>query len=420
MNKKIGVLTLSGLIIGPVLGSGIVVLPPLAYELLGPYALYAWGIIMALGAVFAYVFIQLSILSPGNEGVSIAIGKGLGPIFQEMASNFIVSAVCFGPVVVLLTAAEYIKGISSIWALPLSGVTWVLLFLCLSLLSLGVQFIGKITLFLSTFIGLLIIVGSSYTLITTEHFQPTTPFPSPSTFGQTLLLLFWAIVGWEIVGNYVDDVKDPQKTLNRSMVVSLLAISSIYLLSAFAFHVTIQQQGNKAITNMSIILTPLFGNTAPILLGIAASGLCLCTYLMVVGGISRLIAAKTKSPWLKTQNRFKTPIATLLLMGLIHSFVLLATFFHMLDLKLLVAIASAFFIGNAVLGLMAGFVLLKNPFVKVPIVILIVSFLIMLLFSTPFVLILFCTVSLFSFWKVKHNRSLKQPYAICDKNRALR
>ncbi len=33
--KKLNTLTLSGLIIGPILGSGIVLLPPLAYEMMG-------------------------------------------------------------------------------------------------------------------------------------------------------------------------------------------------------------------------------------------------------------------------------------------------------------------------------------------------------------------------------------------------
>ncbi len=88
---------------------------------------------MALGAVFAYVFTELSIMSPGNEGVSIAIGKGLGPIFKEMASNFLISAVCFGPIAVLMIAAEYFNGIFKNNMFPNTAIALIfLIFLCIN------------------------------------------------------------------------------------------------------------------------------------------------------------------------------------------------------------------------------------------------------------------------------------------------
>lgn len=77
-NRSIGVVTLCGLIVGPVLGSGIVLLPPIAYKVIGQWSILAWIVIMALGIVFAYVFVFLSLKSPGNEGIAIAVGNTLG------------------------------------------------------------------------------------------------------------------------------------------------------------------------------------------------------------------------------------------------------------------------------------------------------------------------------------------------------
>ena len=56
MSKKLNALMVSGLTIGPVLGSGIIFLPPLAFKEIGENAIIAWIIVMALGALFACIY----------------------------------------------------------------------------------------------------------------------------------------------------------------------------------------------------------------------------------------------------------------------------------------------------------------------------------------------------------------------------
>lgn len=101
MNKKIGPLLLSGLIIGPILGSGVILLPPLTYGKLGASSIWAWIIIMALGVVFALIFVKLSVLYPGDGGMTIAIEKALGKTPKLYASLLMIASVTFGPVAVI-------------------------------------------------------------------------------------------------------------------------------------------------------------------------------------------------------------------------------------------------------------------------------------------------------------------------------
>ncbi len=54
MANKIGWIRFSGLIIGPILGSGIILLPTLVHEKAGFWALPAWGLISALGLLFCF------------------------------------------------------------------------------------------------------------------------------------------------------------------------------------------------------------------------------------------------------------------------------------------------------------------------------------------------------------------------------
>ena len=108
-NKNLNTFTLSGLIIGPILGSGVILLPPLLYNMIGTYSLIIWAVILSLGFIFALVFGKLAIIYPGDSGVSLATKKALGKKYQLLTSFYLICAVFFGPVAVLLIAAQFIK-----------------------------------------------------------------------------------------------------------------------------------------------------------------------------------------------------------------------------------------------------------------------------------------------------------------------
>ena len=110
MSNKLNTFTLSGLMIGPVLGTGIILLPPLIYNISHEYSLFIWGLILCCGLIFSLIFAKLSILYKGNEGASLATKNVLGVKYQKLTSFYLISAVCFGPVAVLLIGVEFIQG----------------------------------------------------------------------------------------------------------------------------------------------------------------------------------------------------------------------------------------------------------------------------------------------------------------------
>ena len=88
MEKKIGWLLLSGLIIGPIMGTGIILLPPLVYQVAGVWALPAWVVMVCVSFFFAFIFSSLTILSPGDAGVANAIEKAFGKQVKLLASFY--------------------------------------------------------------------------------------------------------------------------------------------------------------------------------------------------------------------------------------------------------------------------------------------------------------------------------------------
>lgn len=403
MDKKLNTLTLSGLMIGPILGSGIVLLPPLAIKTLGNQAIFAWLIIMALGVIFAYVFAKMSLKISSNEGMSIVIGQELGEFFRELSANYLTAAVCFGPVAVALTASEFLTHIVNIH-LDKNILACIVLILCVTVLLRGITTVGKLTLVLSSLTAVLLVAGSIFSLLTQVKMVYPTALPEPHKLGYTLLLLFWAIIGWEVIGNYVEEVDKPEKTIMKSMKVSVAAITIVYVLSAFALQNRMQVQGiHDTKLNMSLILVPLFGDFAYILMGIIAAGLCLCTLLMILGAVTRQIAVRAENGKLpalfKMKPQEKAPKHALFVLSGWHCLLLVLIYFNVLSIEEIVAISNTFFIGNALLGLAASIKYMKEYWVKVFILILIIALIILIGFSSVFAWIALAGVTILSIYK---------------------
>ncbi|WP_333859269.1 hypothetical protein [Clostridium sp.] len=74
---------------------------------------------------------------------------------------------------------------------------------------------------------------------------------------------------------------------------------------------------------------PLFGGSAPFIMGVIAVALCICTYLMVVGATSRMSAiraARNRLPvYLSHLNKNESPVNAVITLVIIHSLVILLT-----------------------------------------------------------------------------------------------
>ncbi len=391
MKKKLNALSLSGLMVGPVLGSGIVVLPAMAYEALGDHALYAWIMVLLLGTGFAYVFTRMSMMSATNEGVSLMIGEALGERYRELSANCLTIAVCFGPVAVIQTAAGYMQSMLPNGALaPLPAA---LLFMAANVLVLlcGIRVMGSVMLVLSSLTAVVLTLGGAWSLISQGAAALPPGLPDVNTLGSTLLILFWAIIGWEVVGNYVEDVSNPKRTLMRAMKASAAAVALVYLVVTYALQSSPYAKGGGP-ASLQIIMFPLFGASAPYLLGAVALALCCLTILMVMGAVARQMAARAQKgrlPAVFSQKPgSRAPAKAILMLTAVHLAVILLIQGRLLSLKDAVGLANTFFISNALLGLAGAYRCMKGAWLKGIIVILALCLASLLIFSPAAGLIL--------------------------------
>lgn len=410
MNQKIGPIRMSGLMIGPILGSGVILLPPLAYAKLGAGSIWSWIIIMVLGAFFAMLFTKLSILFPGDGGMTIAIEKAFGQKWKLYASFLMISAVTFGPSAVMLTAADYLVKLNILQNVPTSIIAMSLVLLCFIMLQKDLKFISTLSFILSTAIAIVLAVSSSKVLFSGGvAIQPLAQV-NISELGNVVLLLFWAIIGWEVIGNYSTQVEAPEKTIPKATVMSLIAITGTYIIIALAF------QSLPFSTTLSLVdvLTPSFGRASTSILALLVTGLCVCTYMLIVGALSRLVYSLSSEGFIPSlfskMNGNNVPINGLLYFISAHIIVLIISLFNIFDIEIIVSIANGFFLANAVIGLLAAAYVIKSPIYKISGVLLAVSLLVILSFSSKLIF-LALAILFVSVHKLDNNKTVKRKMA---------
>jgi len=394
-SRKLGPVLLTGFIIGPILGSGIIILPPLAYGLLGNWALPAWAAITLVGALFATVFGGLSIMFPGDSGVSQCVAAAFGPRAKTLTAFFLIGAVCVGPVAVALTAAQYLglDGVvrDGVAAAGLVVIIW-------ALLLRRITSLGSSAFVLSSGAALLLLVGGIGCILAAASVPlPAGPI-APSRFGYGLLLLFWTVVGWEIIGNYSGEICDPERTIPRSVALSVVVIAGVSLIVAAAM----QSVGGR---DMADILKPVFGTGSVVLLSGLAVSLCLVTELAFTGAVSRLIAALAAEGVLPSllarRNRSGAPAGAATVLSVVHLAVLALNLAGLLGVEQLVAMANAFFLANAITALLAGARILPGRAMRILAALLAAALAGMLAMSSWPVL---AVLGLMSWWVLRRGR----------------
>ncbi len=394
MKKKLTTLTLTGLMIGPILGSGIILLPPIVYDLTGNLSILVWFVILSLGFAFALVLGNLSIKFPGDEGVTNAVQEAFNTKLKFLTSYYLISAVFFGPVPVYLIGALFLQ--------PLLGgevntLAFLMLLFTLFALLRPVHFLGTLSLIVTTVIGIILSLGSIAILVGDEtSFSLDTPFDM-TLISRALLLAFWAIVGWEVVGNYSNEVHDPKRTIPKAVKISAVIISVIYLLVVCA----IQWASLDRTNTITALLYPLFGTASAYVIGVLAMLLCLSTVLLFVGGVSRLICGLTAETTgilglLNRRLKNGAPLGATVFLCSINATVLCLVTLNIFTTQDLVALADGFFIANATIALLAAFKLATTKTIRYTALFLAIVFAGMLLSAHWIVLSIIALLA----WKV--------------------
>lgn len=263
LNKQLGVLTLFSIASGAMISSGLFVLPSIAYANAGVSVIFCYLIASILMVPAMLSKCELSTAMPKSGGTYFYVNRSFGPLlgtfagFTNWLSLSLKSAfaligigVFIEPLLHMVLPQDILVHQAQI--IKLVALFFTLVFTITNLLSLKDS--GKLqNILVFILLGILIIyIISAFPFMEFEHFSPIFPENKEiSDFFSTVGLIFISYGGLTNIASVAAEVKNPGKSIPKSMIASFFVVSTLYVLSVF---VTIGLLNNEQLIKT---LTPL-------------------------------------------------------------------------------------------------------------------------------------------------------------------
>jgi basic amino acid/polyamine antiporter, APA family len=317
----------TALVVGSIIGADVYVATAIGARLVGPSSLLVWILAGVMASVIALSFAYCVMFLPKVGGPYAYVKAVAGPFAGFMVGWGLLLAEWFSLAVFPVAFVQYfvalVPGVD-----PLGKVFLKAVFITLVIVSnvIGIKKAGKVNdlLTLAKLSPLILIVlgGIAFLAIQPSRISANlNPFFAGDVpaFGQALVLIFWAYAGFELSTLPADQVRRPERTIPRSIVLGLIIVIAFYLLTNFIVVATIGRpvlavSGSPLIEAGAAIFSspPLLSAAVALIVGVGA-------LLSIAGadesgtiGTSRLAFAMSIDGLLpgvfsRTHDRFKTP-----------------------------------------------------------------------------------------------------------------
>jgi len=360
LKKTLGLFTSVGLAITMVVGSGLLILPGLAYQKVGAAAIYAWGISALISIPLLIVFARLGAEIPGAGGVAgfmqAAFSRRAGA-----ATEILILGTIPGGAAIAITGGKYLKALfDGNLDLEILG--------CFSILLVGgtVNYFGgkvsgKIQQVLAfILVALLSLVAvASIALGDTSAGQGIAPFVQALDSMPAVGLVFFAFVGWELMSFTTEEFKNPKRDFPLMVASSFLIVVVLYILVAFAIQLVLPRS-HPEISNTPIaaMLATVIGKLGSRFISVLGVLIVVANFISVVWAFSRLSFSSAREGLLpsalaRTQTDAKIPRNAIIACILAFGAVALMHYVGLVSQSLLFELAGISFFMSYVLAVAA-------------------------------------------------------------------
>ena len=267
--RSVGLLGAVAVLVGTTIGSGIFRVPATVASRLGDptWFLVAWVLGGLLALFGALTLAELASMYPRSGGVFAFLEEGVGPLPAFLfgwSQLVVIRAAALGAIATIF--AEYLG-----YFIPLSprAVQYVaaLVILAVGLLNyVGVKRAGAVmnvaTIAKYGAMVLLVLLAFSSGAGEASHFASNGTGFQLSLMGTAIVPIMWAYDGWADLTYMSGEVKDPNRTLPRALIIGTLLIIAIYLSvnAAYLYLVPIgEMAGQPLIASTAANRIPLLG-----------------------------------------------------------------------------------------------------------------------------------------------------------------
>ncbi len=281
--------------VSSVLGAGIFVVPGLAAHIAGPASILSWGILSLASYPFAYTFAKLSARKPESGGIYAFAREGFGLGASTATAWLFVAWNALGAPAATVAAASYLAFVFPMTRLDIFLVAAALLILGFLVNYLGIRFSGRVQFATVAAIVAALVVA---VLAAAPRFQPaeyTRFLPNGvASVGTAAALIVWSYLGYENTSNVAEEFKNPERDFHRSVVISVLLISSLYLAVAAVTVGTGAYQVGGGATPFAVMMSAAFGPYGGAIVAFLAVFVTFGTVNAYTAGLARVYYAAAR------------------------------------------------------------------------------------------------------------------------------
>jgi amino acid efflux transporter len=285
-----------GLAITLVLGSGLLILPGLAYDDAGGAAVYAWVIAALASVPLLIVFARLGADIPGAGGVAGFIQASFSRRAAAATELVILGALPVGAAVAI-TGGQYFAAIfnGQDWLVYAGAlIIWVV---GLILNYLGAKVSGAVQQVLAFVLVALLTGVAIVALILGDTSGGTGVAPLSQATGSlpTVGIVFFAFAGWELLSFITEELKNPKRDFPLAIGISFGIVVSLYLLMALTIqHVLPISDPRMTEAPIAALMTISVGESSARFIGVVGFFLVMANYISAAMVISRLVFSSAR------------------------------------------------------------------------------------------------------------------------------
>ncbi len=325
------------------IGSGIFVLPGIAFQMTGPSVAIAFALSAICILPAALSKSELATAMPTSGGTYVYLERTFGPLAGTVAGLGLFLSILLKASFSLVGIGAYFSVFSSFSLMPVM-LTFLAIIVLLNIFGVGKVSSILTTILFVTIFSLAILCIFSIPTWNFNNLYPIVPYGIKGLLGATGLV-FVSFSGVTKIAAIAEEIKLPEKNIPRGIIISLLLVTTIYCA------VSLILAGNYQYQQIEGEIRPIYKLAYDIGGNIIGGIFAAVAALTMVNTSNAGILAGSRFPFAMARDklipsffgilhkRFMTPITSIFLSGVIIMIVLLT-----MDVAKIAKLASAFMI----------------------------------------------------------------------------
>jgi len=365
LEKTLSISQAVGLGITIVVGSGLLLLPGLAYQSAGGASIYVWIICTLLVIPLLVIFSTLGARYPTAGGVAGFMQNAFSRHVSSATEVMLIGTFGLGIPAIALTGSYYVNtliNLDSQVEIATLIISLLMILIAFSVNYMGAAISGNIQKYLAITLVLALLLVPILSLIFTNEFngEGISSFSNIEINGIFPLLgmVFFAYTGWEMLSFTVEEYKNPKRDYPLSVALSFFIVITLYFLLVISIQLIVPIDNVLLGTApLSALSQHVFGSIAGNIVAVLSFIIILANLIGAIWAASRLVFSSAREGLLPAPiaklSINKVPKISLVVTCLFFSTVLILNYFNYLKVSDLLRLAGQnFFIlyGMAVLA----------------------------------------------------------------------